>query len=196
LAAAGFTAAVATGFVVVALAATGFAATGLAALDLAADFSTGRLAVVGSTTGPLRAAEFLTADAARADLDAPADFASVLAAVFAAGAAFAAEVFTAAVFAAAAAVRTVAVDLAADFLEALVLAAPDVLEDAAETVFATLLPPERRAAAVTLADFVFSFFLADGIRRTLLLRPAVETGRITDLPPPGDVAVPAAGYMI
>jgi hypothetical protein len=206
LVAAGFAAAcvAATGFVA-ALAATGVAATVLAAtdliaLDLAADFSAGRLAVVCSTTAPLRAAEFLTAEAARADLEAPTDFASdlaaVLAAVFAAGGAFAAEVFTAAVFAAAAAVRTGVVDLADDFLESLVLATPAVLEDAAETVFAALLPPEGRAAAVTLADFVFSFFLADGIRRALLLRPAVETGRITDLPKPGDVAVSAPGYMI
>ncbi|PPD41615.1 MAG: hypothetical protein CTY15_13355 [Methylocystis sp.] len=50
----------------------------------------------------------------------------------------------------------VARDLPADFL-----AEPRALEDAAGA------PP----------PFFFSFFLADGIRGTLLLRPAVETGR-------------------
>ncbi|WP_144259466.1 hypothetical protein [Methylocystis sp. ATCC 49242] len=40
-------------------------------------------------------------------------------------------------------------------------------------------PREGAGAATTPGPFVFSFFLADGIRGILLWRPAVETGRIT-----------------
>jgi hypothetical protein len=183
-----------------------------AAVPLAADFatpsagafSTGLVAVVGSTTGPPRAAEFFLDELERAVLATVFD--SVGAAPFfptafaEVEAAFAAEVFTAAVFAAAAAVRTAPVDLDGDFAEALVFGAGADLEVAraelADLLALLLAPPGRRDAAVTLAAFVFSFFLADGIRRALLLRPAVETGRITDLPSLRDVAAPVTGNRI
>jgi len=177
------------------------------ATALADAFSTGLVAVVGSTTGPPRAAEVFLAELERADLATvfdsvgAVDLAPFFAAAFAeVEAAFAAEVFTAAVFAAAAAVRTGPVDLDGDFAEALVFGAGAALEVArvplADLLALLLAPPGRRDAAVTLAAFVFSFFLADGIRRALLLRPAVETGRITDLPSLGDVAVPVTGNRI
>jgi hypothetical protein len=54
-------------------------------------------------------------------------------------------------------------------------------------------PLERRDAATALVPFDFSFFLADGIRGALLLRPAVETGRITDRPTPGSFRSRQAG---
>jgi hypothetical protein len=41
---------------------------------------------------------------------------------------------------------------------------------------------ERVDAVTAPAPFFFSLFLADGIRRTLLLHPAVETGRIVQIP--------------
>ena len=184
-----------------------FAAVPLAAdfaTPLAGAFSTGLVAVVGSTTGPPRAAEFFLDELERAVLATVFD--SVGAAPFfptafaEVEASFAAEVFTAAVFAAAAAVRTAPVDLDGDFAEALVFGAGADLEVAraelADLLALLLAPPGRRDAAVTLAAFVFSFFLADGIRRALLLRPAVETGRITDLPSLRDVAAPVTGNRI
>ncbi|MGJ0509261.1 MAG: hypothetical protein ACR652_19490 [Methylocystis sp.] len=167
--------------------------TDAAAVRWAGACSTGLVAVVGSVTAPPRAAEVFTVAPGRAPeaafgSAARGALALVLSAVFAVLAAdLAGEVFTAAVFAAD---RTGPVDLVGDFAETLALLTASAVEAGtpARTAFETpeSRPLERPGAAVTLAALVLSFFLADGIRRALLLRPAVETGRITDLPPGRD----------
>jgi hypothetical protein len=167
---------------------------------LADAFSAGLVAVVGSTTGP-RAAEFFLTEAARefvAPFDSFADgvFAPFFSGAFAeVDAALAVDVFTAAVFAAAAAVRTEPADFVGALMDGAVFAAAleGVLAEFVDLLALLPVSPERRDAAVTLAAFVFSFFLADGIRRALLLRPAVETGRITDRPTPGSFRSRQAG---
>jgi hypothetical protein len=84
----------------------------------------------------------------------------------------------------------VALPLAGDFPEPLDFAVAVALRGLLEAVvrdapFEVDFAPEtrERVDAVTApAPFFFSLFLADGIRRTLLLHPAVETGRIVQIP--------------
>jgi hypothetical protein len=69
----------------------------------------------------------------------------------------------------------------ADLAEAAVLDAVDLA--VLDTALAAE-PRDRDDVTVAPPLFAFSFFLADGIRETLLLRPAVETGRHCRPPAP------------
>lgn len=173
-------------------------ATDVDAIVEAADLEEADLALVLPDTPP-RAAEFLTGAVARAAAFAlAADFAVVavfalvtdlallvFAAVFAD---FAAALAGALAGAAAAFDAVLALDEVLPLVAALAaLLALDLLDwveaeavarDRADCdAFFVADPREREDAVVTPAPFFFSFFVADGIRGTLLLRPAVETGR-------------------
>ncbi len=195
-------------------AATAFAGAGL----LSALFAVCGVAVLGTAvlaSAPPRAAEFFTAEEARADDGAalrgsaaadftPASFVLGLACVFtgafvlvvaAVFAVWAADftLFDAAVVPASAFAADLAVAAWADSFSV----AFEALADCAGLAEAagSAEPRERREAAETLAPFALSFFLADGIRGTLLLRPAVETGRTTDPSPSRDITAPPASLL-
>ncbi|QGM99176.1 hypothetical protein [Methylocystis parvus] len=68
--------------------------------------------------------------------------------------------------------------LPALFLALLAGAVADAARSRADLAALFAEPREREAEEVTPAPFFFSFFVADGIRGTLPIRPAVETGRI------------------
>jgi len=113
--------------------------------------------------------------------DLAADLTVVREAVFATALAVVLAAAFASVLARAVDALPLAADLGADLpAAALALDFPAVAAVRDRTVLGAFFatePREREADDVTPAPFFFSFFVADGIRGTLLLRPAVETGR-------------------